>query len=77
MTVPGAGRGQVRDILGHGMLGAHAAGVDAVGLAGFGERVVARVEVLALFQVLGEMVGSGGELAVEAEEALFFRGEGL
>lgn len=65
------------DVLRHGMLGAHATGVDAVCLAGFGERVVAAVEILALFQMLGEMVGSRGELAVEAEEALFFRGEGL
>ena len=68
---------QVRDVLGDGVLGADGARVDAVGLAGFGEGVVAAVEVLALLEVLGEVVGAGGELAVEAEEALFFRGEGL
>lgn len=64
------------DVLGDGVLGADG-GVDRVGLAGLGERVVARVEVLAVLQVLGEVVGARGELAVEAEEALFFGGEGL
>jgi ABC-type branched-subunit amino acid transport system substrate-binding protein len=58
------------------MLGAHATGVDAVCFAGFGERVVAAVEILALLQVLGKMVGSGWELAVETEEALLLGGEG-
>lgn len=65
------------DVLGNGVLRADGARVDAVGLAGLGERVVARVEVLALLEVLGEVVGAGGELAVEAEEALFLGGEGL
>jgi len=71
------GRRQVRDVFGDGVLGADGARVDAVGLAGFRQGVVAAVKVLALLEVLGEVVGAGGELAVEAEEALFFRGEGL
>jgi hypothetical protein len=48
-----AGRRQVRDVFGEGMLGADAAGVDGAGFAGLGQRVVARVEVLALLEVLG------------------------
>lgn len=64
------------DVLGDGVLGADG-GVDRVGLAGLGERVVARVEVLAVLQVFGEVVGARGELAIEAEETLFFGGEGL
>lgn len=66
----------MRDVLGDGVLGADS-GVDRVGLAGLGECVVARVEVLALLQVLGEVIGAGRELAVEAEQTLFFGGEGL
>lgn len=67
----------MRYVLGDGVLRADSARVDAVGLAGLGEGVVARVEVLALLEVLGELVGAGGELAVEAEEALLLGGEGL
>jgi hypothetical protein len=77
VTVPTNRGGQMRDILGNGMLAAHGTGIDGIRFAGFGEGVVARVEVLALFEVLGEMVGSGGEFAVEAEEAGFLWGEGL
>jgi hypothetical protein len=43
----------VRDVLGQRVLRADAAGVDAGGLAGFGQCIVAGVEVLALFQVFG------------------------
>lgn len=67
----------MRDVLREGVLGADAAGVDARGFAGFGEGVVAAVEVFAVFELLGEVVGFGGELAVEAEEALLVGGEGL
>lgn len=78
-AVGGAADGgrQVRDVLRHGVLAAHAARVDAVGFARLGQRVVARVEVLALLQVLGEVVAAGGQFAVQAEEALFFGREGL
>ena len=51
--------------------------VDARGLSGFGKGVVAGVEVFALLEVFSQVVGLGGELAVEAEEALFVWGEGL
>jgi tetrahydromethanopterin S-methyltransferase subunit C len=67
----------VRDVLGHGVLRSDGAGVDTVGLAGLGEGVVAAVEVLALLEVLGELVAAGWELAVEAEEALLFGRKGL
>lgn len=71
------GRRQVGDVLRVGVLGADAARVDAVGLAGLGEGVVAAVEVLALLEVLGQVVASAGDLAVQAEEALLLGGEGL
>jgi len=71
------GAREVGDVLGDGVLGADGARVDGIGLAGLGEGVVARVEVFALLEVLGEVVGAGGEFAVEAEEALFLGGEGL
>ena len=72
-----ARRRQVRDVFGEGMLGTDAAGVDGASFAGLGQRVVARVEVLALFEVLGQVVGLGGELAIEAEESLLVWGERL
>jgi hypothetical protein len=43
----------VWDVLGERVLGADAARVDAGCLAGFGERVVAAVEVFTLFEVFG------------------------
>ena len=67
----------MRDVLGNWVLRADGAGVDTVALAGLGHGVVARVEVLAVLEVLGEVVGARGELAVEPEEALFFGGERL
>jgi hypothetical protein len=72
-----ARRRQVRDVLRERVLRAHAAGIDGACLASFRECVVARVEVLAFLEVLGQVVGFGGELAVEAEEALLVGGEGL
>lgn len=68
-------RCQVRDVFGDGVLRANGTGV--VALAGLGHGIVARVEVFAVFQVLGEVVGSRGKLAVEAEEPLLIRGERL
>ena len=70
-------RRKVRDVLRVGVLGADAARVDAVGLAGLGEGVVAAVEVLAFLQVLGQVVVAAGELSVQPEEALLLGGEGL
>lgn len=70
-------RGQVRDVLGNRVLRTDGARFHAVALTGLGHGVVARVEVLAVLEVLGEVVGAGGELAVEAEEALLLGGEGL
>jgi hypothetical protein len=70
-----AGRRQVRYVLGQRVLRAHAAGVDRACLASLAQRVVARVEVLALLEVLGQVVGLGGQLSVQAEEALLVGGE--
>lgn len=68
-------RCQVRDVLGDGVLRANGAGV--VALASLGHGIVARVKVFAVFQMLGEVVGSRGKLAVEAEEPLLIRSERL
>ncbi len=68
---------QVRNVLGHGVLAADAARVQLVALAGLGHGVVAAVEVLALLQVLGEVVGLGRQLAIEAEQSLLIGGERL
>lgn len=59
------------------MLRANAASIDRAGLAGLGKGVVAGVEVFALLEVLGQVVGFRGELAVKAEETLLIRGERL
>lgn len=55
------------------MLSANIFRVDRFDFSGFRESVVTRVEVLALFRVFE----FGGELSVETEESLLFRGEGL
>lgn len=68
------GRGQMGDVFGDGVLGADCTGIDAVALAGLGHGVVARVKVLAVLEMLGEVVGARRQLAVEAEEALLFGG---
>ena len=65
------------NVLRERVLATNGACVDRGGFSGFGEGVVARVEVFALLEVFGQVVGLGGELAVEAEEALFVWGEGL
>ena len=69
--------GQVGDILGHRVLAPHGARVDTVTLTGLAHGVIATVEVLALFQVLREMVAPTGQLAVEPEEPLLLWGERL
>jgi hypothetical protein len=43
----------VRDVFRERVLGANTAGVDGAGLAGFGESIVARVEIFAFFEVFG------------------------
>jgi hypothetical protein len=56
---------------------AEASDERVVGFSRFGQGVVARVEVFALFQLALDQVFFGGEFAVEAEELLLFFGEGL
>jgi hypothetical protein len=68
---------QVRDGVGGGVGVTKAADKGVVGLAGFGQGVVTRVEVFALFQLALHEVFLAGELAVEAEELLLFFVEGL
>lgn len=65
------------DVLGERVLGTNTAGVDRASLAGLGESVVARVEVFPLLEVFGKVIGFRGELAVETEESLLVRREGL
>lgn len=67
--------GEVGDVFGHGVLRADGTGVNAVALSGLGHGIVARIEVLAVLEMLGEVVGAGGQLAVEAEETLLLGGE--
>lgn len=59
------------------MLAANGSRVDAVGFARFRERVVATVKVLALLEVLGEVVAAARKLAVQPEQALLLGREGL
>ena len=68
---------EVRDGVWGRMLATVATNQCVVGLPGFGEGVVAGVEVFALFELVLEEVFLVRELAVEAEELLFFFGEGL
>ena len=60
-----------------GVLAAEATDQSVVGLAGFGESVITGVEVFALLELVLEQVFLVRELAVEAEELLFFFGERL
>lgn len=71
------GAREVRDVLGHGVLAADGARVDAVALARLAHGIVAAVKVLALLEVLGEVVAAAGQLAVQPEEPLLLGGEGL
>lgn len=65
------------DVVGFGMFGADGGHAGVGGFAGFGERIVAGVEVFTFFEFVLEEVFLVGEFAVEAEEALFVGGEGL
>jgi hypothetical protein len=69
--------GEVGDVLGNGMLAADGTGVNAIALSGLAHRIIAAVEVLALLEMLGEVVAFAGELPVEPEEALLLGGERL
>jgi hypothetical protein len=45
--------GEVGDVLGEGVLGTDAACIDGAGFTGFGEGIVAGIEVLAFLEVFG------------------------
>lgn len=81
LTIDRAGVGvllrEVRDGVWRGVLAAEATDQCVVGLAGFGESVIAGVEVFALLELVLEQVFLVRELAVEAEELLFFFSERL
>ena len=53
--IVGAGRGggQVRDVLGDGMLGTDVGDADVGGFAGFAQGIIAGVEVFALLTITG------------------------
>ena len=55
---------KVGDVLRNGVLAADGAGVDAVALAGLAHGIIAAVKVLAVLEMLGEVVAAAGELAV-------------
>lgn len=63
------------DVLRDRVLRAHGASIDTVTTASLGHGVIAGVEVLAVLEVLGEVIGAGWEFAVEAEQALLLGGE--
>ena len=65
------------DVLRDRVLAADGARVDAVALSGLAHGVVAAVEVLAILEMLGEVVAAVGEFAIQPEEPLLVGGEGL
>jgi hypothetical protein len=67
--------GEVGNVLGDRVLRADGTGINAVALAGLGHGIVARVEVFAVLEMLGEVVGARGQLAVEAEKTLLLGSE--
>lgn len=68
---------EVGDVLGNGMLAADRSGIDAVAFARLAHGIVAAVEVLALFEMLGEVVATAGELSIQTEKPLLLGGERL
>lgn len=68
---------EVRDRVWRGVFAAETADQGVVGLAGFGKCVVARVEVLALLELVLEKIFLVRKFAVEAEELLLLLGERL
>jgi len=58
------------------MLDADGCDAGVTGFAGLGESVVARVEVLALLELVLEEIFFVRKLAIEAEETLFIRAHG-
>jgi lipid-binding SYLF domain-containing protein len=68
---------EVRDGVWRRVLAAETADKGVIRLAGFGEGVIAGVEVFALLELVLKEVFLVGELPVKAEELLFFFSEGL
>lgn len=58
---------EVGDVLGNRVLGADGTSIYTIALSGLGHGIVTGIEVFAVFEMLGEVVGAGGELAIEAE----------
>jgi hypothetical protein len=65
----------MRDVLRERMFSADATGVEGLGLTSLGHGVITGVEVFALFEVFGEVIGFGGDFTIEAEESLLIWGE--
>lgn len=65
------------DVLGDRVLAADGTRVDAVALSGLAHGIVAAVEVLALLEMLGEVIAAVGEFAIEPKKSLLLGGEGL
>lgn len=72
-----AGTREMGDVLGNRVLAANGTGIDAVALTRLAHGIVAAVEILALFEMLGEVVATAGQLPVEAEKPLLLGGERL
>lgn len=58
---------EVGDVLGNRVLGADGTSIYTIALSGLGHGIVTGIEVFAVFEMLGEVIGAGGELAIEAE----------
>jgi hypothetical protein len=71
------GAREVWNVLRDGVLAADGARVDTVALSGLAHSIVAAVKVLALLEMLREVVAAAGQLAIQAEESLLLGGEGL
>lgn len=67
----------MRDVLGYGVLRPNGTGVDTIAFAGLGHGIITGIEVLAILEMLGEVIGAGRKLAVKAEETLLLWREGL
>lgn len=66
----------MRNVFGKGVLGADGRDAGFGGLAGFGEGVVAGIEVFAFLEFVLEEILFVGQFSVEAEELLLFFGHG-
>lgn len=71
------GSGEMGDVLRNRVTGSNAGDSNVGRFASLAQSIIARVEVLALLQLVLEKVLLVGDLAIHAQEALLVRAEGL